>query len=128
MLRYPKWEIHKVFLHFGYLAWKQNLSLPALADLIRASLKNRLPLDIPTIIEYNTGAIGVWRSLVSRLVRVQEASGSNPDTPTIFSKTLESLEDFGVFLFRKETEREYQILTDFTMERIVFLLERSDFC
>ncbi len=25
---------------------------------------------------------GVWRSLVSRLVRVQEASGSNPDTPT----------------------------------------------
>ena len=27
-------------------------------------------------------AIGVWRSLVSRLVRVQEASGSNPDTPT----------------------------------------------
>ena len=31
--------------------------------------------------------IGVWRSLVSRLVRVQEASGSNPDTPT---KKLES--------------------------------------
>ena len=29
--------------------------------------------------------IGVWRSLVSRLVRVQEASGSNPDTPTISS-------------------------------------------
>ena len=27
-------------------------------------------------------ANGVWRSLVSRLVRVQEASGSNPDTPT----------------------------------------------
>ena len=27
-------------------------------------------------------SIGVWRSLVSRLVRVQEASGSNPDTPT----------------------------------------------
>ncbi len=26
---------------------------------------------------------GVWRSLVSRLVRVQEASGSNPDTPTM---------------------------------------------
>ena len=29
----------------------------------------------------------MWRSLVSRLVRVQEASGSNPDTPT---KNLES--------------------------------------
>ena len=32
--------------------------------------------------QYNIWAIGVWRSLVSRLVRVQEASGSNPDTPT----------------------------------------------
>ncbi len=31
---------------------------------------------------YNIADIGVWRSLVSRLVRVQEASGSNPDTPT----------------------------------------------
>ena len=31
---------------------------------------------------YNKQANGVWRSLVSRLVRVQEASGSNPDTPT----------------------------------------------
>ena len=27
-------------------------------------------------------SIGAWRSLVSRLVRVQEASGSNPDAPT----------------------------------------------
>lgn len=31
---------------------------------------------------YNRLANGVWRSLVSRLVRVQETSGSNPDTPT----------------------------------------------
>ena len=31
---------------------------------------------------YNEQANGVWRSLVSRLVRVQETSGSNPDTPT----------------------------------------------
>ena len=31
---------------------------------------------------YNIYAFGVWRSLVSRLVRDQEASGSNPDTPT----------------------------------------------
>ena len=29
--------------------------------------------------------VGVWRSLVSRLVRDQEASGSNPDTPTMRS-------------------------------------------
>ena len=31
---------------------------------------------------YNGLANGVWRSLVSRLVRVQEARGSNPLTPT----------------------------------------------
>ena len=35
-----------------------------------------------TELHYNGEVIGVWRSLVSRLVRVQEASGSNPDTPT----------------------------------------------
>ena len=40
-------------------------------------------LDIPALFHYNTQADGVWRSLVSRLVRDQEASGSNPDTPTI---------------------------------------------
>ena len=36
-LRFEKWEIHTVFLHFPNLAWEQNLSLPALADLFRAS-------------------------------------------------------------------------------------------
>ena len=46
-------------------------------------------LDKYRKIHYNILAIGVWRSLVSRLVRVQEASGSNPDTPT---KNLESAE------------------------------------
>ena len=39
-------------------------------------------LDKGLIFQYNILANGVWRSLVSRLVRVQEASGSNPDTPT----------------------------------------------
>ena len=39
-------------------------------------------LDIEPYFQYNGIVIGVWRSLVSRLVRVQEASGSNPDTPT----------------------------------------------
>ena len=39
-------------------------------------------LDKVRYFHYNVVAIGVWRSLVSRLVRVQEASGSNPDTPT----------------------------------------------
>ena len=39
-------------------------------------------LDRSGYFEYNIMDNGVWRSLVSRLVRVQEASGSNPDTPT----------------------------------------------
>ncbi len=39
-------------------------------------------LDNKSDFQYNGIVIGVWRSLVSRLVRVQEASGSNPDTPT----------------------------------------------
>ena len=39
-------------------------------------------LDRSGYFEYNVMVSGVWRSLVSRLVRVQEASGSNPDTPT----------------------------------------------
>ena len=44
--------------------------------------KSAAALDNLSKFHYNTLAIGVWRSLVSRLVRVQEASGSNPDTPT----------------------------------------------
>ena len=44
-----------------------------------------MALDNGEIIHYNTRVNGVWRSLVSRLVRVQEASGSNPDTPTMQS-------------------------------------------
>ena len=43
---------------------------------------SRPTLDKIRISHYNIQVIGVWRSLVSRLVRVQEASGSNPDTPT----------------------------------------------
>ena len=41
-----------------------------------------IALDKGGNIPYNGLAIGVWRSLVSRLVRVQEAPGSNPGTPT----------------------------------------------
>ena len=44
--------------------------------------KRRISLDNGRKFHYNVQANGVWRSLVSRLVRVQEASGSNPDTPT----------------------------------------------
>ena len=39
-------------------------------------------LDIFQFIHYNGEANGVWRSLVSRMVRVHEAAGSNPATPT----------------------------------------------
>ena len=44
--------------------------------------KYAFALDKSKISAYNSFAFGVWRSLVSRLVRDQEASGSNPDTPT----------------------------------------------
>ena len=50
--------------------------------LVMQNLQTITTLDNQRIIHYNIWAIGVWRSLVSRLVRVQEASGSNPDTPT----------------------------------------------
>ena len=50
---------------------------------VNATTENQLAtLDNGGKFHYNTMANGVWRSLVSRLVRVQEASGSNPDTPT----------------------------------------------
>ena len=52
-------------------------------------------------VQYNNKAVensnphnGVWRSLVSRLVRDQEASGSNPDTPTKTGKFLLKLAGF----------------------------------
>ena len=59
--------------------------------------KTALLLDIGIEFHYNTLEIGVWRSLVSRLVRVQEASGSNPDTPTM-GKSLWGLPIFRFFL------------------------------
>ena len=56
----------------------------------------RHTLDKSVNNQYNILAIGVWRSLVSRLVRVQEASGSNPDTPTT-QKHPTSVMDVGCF-------------------------------
>ena len=41
-LRYRKREIHKVLLRFRYLDWSKNLSLTALADVVRCSLKPRI--------------------------------------------------------------------------------------
>ena len=57
-----------------------------------------MALDKGRIIPYNDLAIGVWRSLVSRLVRVQEASGSNPDTPTKIMRRLEALYVSSLFI------------------------------
>ena len=37
-VQFEKWEIHPVFRHFPNFRLSQNLSLSALADLIRASL------------------------------------------------------------------------------------------
>ena len=50
-------------------------------------------LDFLNFLIYNNQAVrkatyfGVWRSLVSRLVRDQEAMGSSPVTPTIKMKS-----------------------------------------
>ena len=51
-------------------------------------------LDNGKIIHYNIQAIGVWRSLVSRMVRVHEAAGSNPATPTKNPVTASAVADF----------------------------------
>ena len=50
--------------------------------------KIKIMLDKWMFVEYNTQAIRVWRSLVSRLNGVQEASSSNLDTRTIKPKQL----------------------------------------
>ena len=74
------------------------------------SLKNRnisafrgktrgFALDNPWIIHYNGQAIGVWRSLVSRMVRVHEAAGSNPATPTM-GKSFQGLPIFHLFFLK----------------------------
>ena len=57
----------------------------------------RLPLDKTGFVHYNNRANGVWRSLVSRLVRDQEASGSNPDTPTNPAEIFRFQPDFSMF-------------------------------
>ena len=54
-------------------------------------------LDKSKFSQYNIWAIGVWRSLVSRLVRVQEASGSNPDTPTTLPVTTFVVAGFSIY-------------------------------
>ena len=63
--------------------------MPALKNWAGIDSYGRITPEYPNILvdrlekyRYNIWDFGVWRSLVSRLVRVQEASGSNPDTPT----------------------------------------------
>ena len=82
----------KHFLPFSCKPFKKFKLIP---DITPKSIWNRFGfhthgkgkysegLDNIFNFHYNTQANGVWRSLVSRLVRVQEASGSNPDTPTM---------------------------------------------
>ena len=58
-----------------------------------------IAIDNSCFFHYNTKVIGVWRSLVSRLVRVQEASGSNPDTPTIAEPAVDTIIDCRFVIF-----------------------------
>ncbi len=41
----------------------------------------------------------MWRSLVARFVRDEEAAGSNPVIPTKIDKIRQSLVDFSFYLF-----------------------------
>ena len=55
----------------------------------------------------------MWRSLVSRLVRVQEASGSNPDTPTKIPESANV--DSGIFFmsgFEKSNATRMSVAAD----------------
>ena len=42
-----------------------------------------MTLEISRPMRYNNHCVGMWLSLVERLVRDQEAAGSNPVIPTI---------------------------------------------
>ena len=55
---------------------------PSPAAEKKSRFSQQKSLDKRPLRRYNSYAFGVWRSLVSRLVRVQEAVGSNPATPT----------------------------------------------
>ena len=78
-----------MYLESGYAksAPKERFTLPISWREESRTKRMASALDNWLKFHYNGKVIGVWRSLVSRLVRVQEASGSNPDTPT---KKLES--------------------------------------
>ena len=54
--------------------------------LLDFRLLSKIYVDKSGSFDYNTKAIGVWLSLVERLVRDQEAGGSSPLTPTSRSK------------------------------------------
>ncbi len=65
--------------------------------------KSSSGLDNCLFFQYNVKVNGVWRSLVSRLVRVQEASGSNPDTPTIKKRTASAVLFFMVRVSKRDS-------------------------
>ncbi len=55
-----------------------------------------------------TCAVGVWRSLVSRLVRDQEAMGSNPVTPTIKNAVTDRVSAVTAFSFSLKNKKVQQ--------------------
>jgi hypothetical protein len=60
----------------------------------------------------------VWRSLAARFVRDEEAAGSNPATPTMFSQIEARFQDTGAGLLDRLTvvdrgiQRQIAVVTD----------------
>ena len=77
---FSKCAVRISLLIIHYLIVFVKLIFSIFCKILRSSAM--VLLDKRMYFHYNIKADGVWRSLVSRLVRVQEASGSNPDTPT----------------------------------------------
>ena len=84
-----------IFLRFSGLQWTMHLFEKTERNLLTTRTN---------IIIMNKHSIRVWRSLVSRLVRVQEAVGSNPATRTIgvsFGVLRFFIENYFVIVVRK---------------------------
>ena len=69
----------------------------------------------------------MWRSLVSRLVRVQEASGSNPDTPTKKEDCLFGQSSFLlVSVFERLNATRTSVAADSWTEASIYLCASTD--
>ncbi len=96
----------EVFVKCKFSKFCKNLLLPAM-----------VLLDKRVDFHYNTMADGVWRSLVSRLVRVQEASGSNPDTPTKIVGIAKAIPT--IFIVVRDSNRAVFIFGRFVFQAII---------